>query len=167
MLLYQSSWNQPEANQNPSLSFSTHLGRTMTLVCDSLQPSSAWGPSRSSRRNLVCFAKSGQVDRLPLPRLIPTVIFNRCHCSWSPGSEPGFRCERQAGCQVLFAFFHTAGGACAHPDEFRRCSLVRHYTTSGATRGHERRFTIQLGLTGPFAWYMSLLFSFSVVVFNF
>lgn len=100
MLLPQSSWNEAGLEANRSLS---HLGWKTTLVCDSLRPSSARGLSRSFRRNLVCFAKSGQVDRLPLPRLIPTIIFNRCHCSESPGSEPGFRCERQAGCQVLFA----------------------------------------------------------------
>lgn len=79
------------------------------------------GP-RGFRRNLVCFAKSGQVDRLPLPRLIPAVIFGRCHCSRSPGSVPGFRCERQAGCQVLLASFTHSWRRLRSPGPGRRAA---------------------------------------------
>lgn len=91
------------------------------------------------RRNLVCFAKSGQVDRLPLPRLIPAVIFGRCHCSESPGSEPGFRCERQAGCQVLLATFTQLEAPALTWTGPQGCSPFRHYTTPRATSACERR----------------------------
>lgn len=92
----------PQANRN--LPLSQHIwGERWRWYATSLHPSPVWALSWSFRRNLVCFAKSGQVDRLPPPQLIPAVIFSRCHCSYSPGSEPGFRCEWQARCQVLFA----------------------------------------------------------------
>lgn len=120
------------------------------------------GP-HSFHRNPVCFAKSGQVDMLPLPRLIPAVIFSRCHCSESPGSEPGFRCERQAGCQVLLASFTQLEAPALTWARQQGCSPFRHYTTSRATCGHERRLRSSTDSQGCLHYTRVVLFCFFCV----